>query len=205
MQPLSPAQALVFLEAARGDRLEALYVLAINAGLRQGELLGLRWQDMDLEGGKLQVRQQLTRTKDGLTFTTPKSAKSRRSIKLTSSAVEALRRHRNRQDQERMALDAGLWNDNDLVFPTKIGTPLDVANLTYGSFRPLLERAGLYKIRFHDLRHTCATLLLSKGAHPKIVQEMLGHASIIVTLDTYSHVLPNKQDQAVSAMESALS
>lgn len=118
---------------------------------------------------------------DGLTFTTPNSAKSRRSIKLTRNAVEALRRHRNRQAQERMALDAGLWRDNALMFPTKFGTPLDVADLTYGSFRPLLKRAGPSSIR------------------------MLGHASITVTLDTYSHVLPYMQDQPVSAMESALS
>ena len=98
-----------------------------------------------------------------------------------------------------------MWQNGDLVFTSTVGTPVDVGNLTYKSFRPLLDRGGLPRVRFHDLRHTCATLLLSKGTHPKIVQEMLGHATISQTMDTYSHVLPDMQEKAVSAMESALS
>lgn len=204
IHPLTRDQTRALLGAARGDRLEALYVVAITTGLREGELLGLRWMDVDLENGALAVRQQLTRTKkDGLCFTTPKSPKSRRSVQLTQSTIDILAAHRERQQEERSKVNSQ-WDDAGLVFTSTIGTPVDVGNMTYRSFRPLLERADLPRIRFHDLRHTCATLLLSKGTHPKIVQEMLGHANISETMDTYSHVLPGMQDGAVSAMEDAL-
>ncbi len=178
-------------------------MLAVTTGLREGELLGLRWQDMDLERGKAQVRRQLTRTKDGLSFTSPKRGRTR-SVRLTPSAVAALRAHKASQNEERFEIGS-LWQETGLVFTTKKGTPLDVGNITYGSFRPLLERADLPQIRFHDLRHTAATLFLGKRVHPKIVQEMLGHSTITQTMDTYSHVLPDMQDEAVSAMEDALS
>jgi integrase len=118
--------------------------------------------------------------------------------------VDTLKRHKAAQNGERLRLGS-LWQDTGLVFTSVKGTPLDVANLTYGSFRPLLQQAGLPRIRFHDLRHTCATLLLLRNVNPKIVQEMLGHANIVETMDTYSHVLPSMQETAVSAMESALS
>jgi integrase len=203
IRPLSGDEGRRLLEAARGDRLEALYVLAVHCGLRQGELLGLRWEDVDLETGTLQVRRTLTTTKGGSRFTAPKTAKSRRRIKLTAGAVDALRRHHDRQFEESTRL-AGLWQDYGLVFATTTGTPINPSNLTSRSFKPLLERAGLPDIRFHDLRHTCATLLLSKGVHPKLVQELLGHATIAITLDTYSHVLPGMGDQTANAMESAL-
>jgi integrase len=202
MSPLNPYQARAFLEAARGDRLEALYVLAVTAGLREGELLGLKWDDVNLETGKLQVRRQLTRTKDGLSFTAPKRGRSR-SVRLTGSATAALKAHRAAQNEERLKIGS-LWQETGLVFTTKKGTPLDASNLTYGSFRPLLKRAGLPRIRFHDLRHTAATLLLGRGVHPKIVQEMLGHSTITQTMDTYSHVLPDMQEGAVAAMEDVL-
>ncbi len=205
IRPLDQNQADALLEEVRGDRLGALYRLAVTAGLRQGELLGLRWQDVDLGRGTLCVRQQLTRTKKhGLTFTEPKTKKSRRSVKLTQGTVEALRAHRKRQLKEKLMM-GHLWQDTGLVFTTTAGTPLDVGNLTNHSFRPLLERAGLPKIRFHDLRHTCATLLLRRNVNPKIVQELLGHASISETMDTYSHVLPDMQGEAVAAMEVAFS
>jgi integrase len=200
--PLTSDQACALLNAARGDRLEALYVLAVTAGLRRGELLGLRWQDVDLERGYLQVRQQLVRTKRGLSFTSPKGGKSR-SVKLTRYAIEALRSHRKRQLEAKLRL-SGLWQDADLVFTTGTGTPLDPSRLTERSFRKLLERAGLPHRRLHDLRHTFATILLSRGTHPKVVQEMLGHANISQTLDTYSHVLPDMQSEAVAAMDDVL-
>lgn len=208
MQPLSQEQARALLAAASeaGDRLEALYVLAVSAGLRQGELLGLRWQDVDLgeAGGTLSVRQQLSRSNQyGLRFTEPKSKKSRRSIRLTRTAVEGLQRHKVAQNEERLRIGA-LWHDQDLVFASGTGGPLDVGNLTNRSFRPLLERAGVPRIRFHDLRHTCATLLLTRNVNPKIVQEMLGHANISETMDTYSHVLPGMGDAAAGAMDEAL-
>jgi integrase len=203
MQPLTPEQAKSLLENVREDRLRALYVLAITAGLREGELLGLRWDDVDLERKLLQVRRQLTRTRDGLSFTAPKRDKAR-VVRLTDIAIAALKAHREAQNEER-ARAGSLWEETSLVFTSSIGTPVDVGNLTYRSFRPLLKRTNLPRIRFHDLRHTCATLLLSKGTHPKIVQEMLGHANISMTMDTYSHVLPDMQEKAVSAMDDALS
>jgi integrase len=203
MQPLTPAQAKRLLENVREDRWRALYVLAITAGLREGELLGLRWDDVDLERELLQVRRQLTRTRDGLSFTAPKRGKAR-VVRLTDMAIAALKAHREAQNEER-ARAGSLWEETSLVFTSTIGTPVDVGNLTYRSFRPLLKRTNLPRIRFHDLRHACATLLLSKGTHPKIVQEMLGHANISMTMDTYSHVLPDMQEKAVSAMDDALS
>jgi integrase len=167
-------------------------------------LLGLRWRDVDLvDAGKLAVRRQLTRTKDGLSFTAPKRDKTR-SVRLTWHAIDALKNHRKCQLQQRLVAGP-LWRENDLVFASTVGTPLDVSNLTYHSFRPLLERAGLPRIRFYDLRHTCATILLSRGTHPKIVQEMLGYATITQTMDTYSHVLPDMQDGATTAMQEAFS
>lgn len=165
-----------------GERFEALYVLAVNTGLRSGELLGLRWEDVDLQSGTVRVR----RTVFNGRIEAPKTSKGRRSVRLTRMSVEALRR----------IPKTGQW-----VFCTRTGRPVSVHNLHNRSWKPLLRRAGLPDIRFHDLRHTCATLLLTKGVHPKVVQEMLGHSSISVTLDIYSHVLPTMQEKAVEAME----
>lgn len=203
IRPLSPEQANAFLEAASEDRFEALYVLAITAGLREGELLGLKWEDVDLEAGTLSVRRSLSEARSGRFFQPPKNGTGR-SIRLTARAIDALKRHKASQNQERLKLGT-LWHDGGLVFPSRIGGPMNAKNLIARSFKPLLVRVSLPRtVRFHDLRHTCATLLLGKGVHPKIVQELLGHATIAITLDTYSHVLPNMQGEAVSAMEDAL-
>jgi integrase len=206
VRPLTPEQAKLLLQVAHEaeDRLEALYVLAINTGLRQGELLGLKWDDVDLEDGSLQVRRTLTVTKDGPVFTTPKTTGSRRSVKLTSKAIEALERHLERQLGE-IDRVGSLWSENGLIFASETGDPLDRRAVTTLKFKPLLKHAGLPEVRFHDLRHTCATLLLTRNVNPKIVSEMLGHATIAITLDTYSHVLPNMRDAAAAAMEEALS
>ncbi len=206
MHPLTPEQAKHLLQVVHetGDRLEALCVLAIHTGLRQGELLGLKWDDVDLEGGSLQVRRTLAMTKNGPILTSPKTTGSRRSVKLTSKANRALYGQLERQLGE-IDRVGSLWSENGLIFASETGEPLNRHNLTRRSFKPLLERAGLPQIRFHDLRHTCATLLLTRNVNPKIVSEMLGHSSIAITLDTYSHVLPNMRDQAAAAMEEALS
>src|SRR5829696_1637231 len=209
MHPLTPEEAKLLLQVAHEtrDRLEALYVLAIHTGLRQGELLGLKWNDVDLEDGSLQVRRTLTITKDGPVFTFPKTAGSRRSVKLTSKVIDALKHHLERQLGE-IDRVGSLWNPGDsdgLIFASETGEPLDRRVITKSKFKPLLKRAGLPEISFHDLRHTCATLLLTRNVNPKIVSEMLGHATIAITLDTYSHVLPNMRDQAAAAMEEALS
>jgi integrase len=202
INPLSPEQARTFLKAVRGDRLEALYVLAIHRGLRQGELLGLRWEDVDLEAGTLQVRRTLSWTKSGPVFEPPKNGKGR-SVELTQDALGALRGHLARQLEEIEALGDG-YQDQGLMFPGERGQPMRPYTLT-GKLERILRRVGLPKIRFHDLRHTCATLLLSKSVHPKFVQELLGHATISITLDRYSHVIPSMGDQTRKAMEDVLS
>jgi integrase len=199
MHPLAPEQARRFLEAACGERLEALYVVAVHAGLRPGELLALKWEDVNLDVGTIHVYRALS----GGEFTAPKTAKSRRRIKLTSGAVAVLKRHRKRQLEERMAR-AGLWQEHGLVFPSSVGTPLSHRNVVR-SFKAVLRCAGLpATIRLYDLRHTCATLLLSRNVHPKYVQELLGHASIAQTLDTYSHVLPGMDGGIGDAIDEAL-
>ena len=203
MRPLSPTQARTLLDAARGNRLEALYVLAVTTGMRQGELLGLGWEDVDPEARTVRVRRTLTLAKGGPHLTEPKTPKSRRQIRLTSGAVVALERYQERQEAEGARRGPG-WNAQGLVFCTRRGTPIRRDNLHDKHWKPLLGRAGLPDIRFHDLRHTCATLLLTKGVHPKIVSEMLGHSSFAITLDTYSHVIPGLGDAAANAMEDAL-
>ena len=190
------------------ERLEALFVIAVHCGLREGELLALRWEDADLEAARpaLLVRRTLTRGEDGrgwVAGASTKSGKGRR-VRLTHRAAAALKEHRKRQLEERMRL-CGLWQDLGLVFPTATGSLFNPSNLRNRSFRRIKAHSGVREdLRFHDLRHTCATLLLSQGVNVKVVSEMLGHASITITLNTYSHVLPDMQDTAADAMESAL-
>ena len=199
MQPLAPEQARRFLEAARGERLEALYVVAVHAGLRPGELLAIKWEDVDLDASTLLVHRALSAGE----FISPKTKRSRRRIDLSAGSIAALKRHRKRQLEEHMAR-AGLWQDHGLVFPSSVGTPLSHRNVVR-SFKAVLRRAGLpATIRLYDLRHTCATLLLSRNVHPKYVQELLGYASIAQTLDTYSHVLPGMDGGIGDAIGEAL-
>ena len=200
---LTREQARHFLNTAKGDRLAALYLLAIHTGLRQGELLGLKWHDVDLDRGTLQVRRILSAAKEGPTFTTPKSNKGR-SVRLTTQAVQALRDHRTRQAEEKLKHD-GVWQDHSLVFTTLVGTLLNRHNVFSRSFKPLLRDAGLPDIPFHGLRHSFATLMLAGGEHPKVVQEMMGHSGIRVTMDFYSHVLPDMQREAVDRLGVMLS
>jgi integrase len=205
IRPLTPEQAKMLLDAAHGDRLEALYALAIHTGLRQGELLGLKWEDVDLETGSLHVKRTLTTARGGPRLAAPKTKGSRRRVSLTKGAVDALRAHLARQLEE-IDRAGSLWQENGLVFASETGEPLDRRDITSRQFKPLLKRVKLpEKTRFHDLRHTCATLLLTKNVNPKVVSEMLGHSNIAITLDTYSHVLPNMQDSAARALEEALS
>ena len=201
--PLDREQARTLLESARGDRLEALFTLAVHTGMREGELLGLKWDDVDLERGVLRLRCALVREGSRVTLGDLKTAKSRRQVRLTRAAVESLRAHLGRQLEEIESMGS-LYQPGGLVFATETGTLINASNLRNRSFKPLLKRAGLPDICFHDLRHTCATLLLSQGTHPKLVQELLGHATIAMTLDTYSYFLPSMGDQTVKAMEAAL-
>lgn len=202
--PLDTEQARVLLQAAEGDRFECLHVLSLMCGLRMGEALGLKWSDIDLDAGTLRVHRQLQRMRDGsgLVFSEPKNA-SRRTIDLPQRAIESLKIHRKHQLEEQ--LRAANRRDTDLVFASSKGTPLDAQNIVNRHFKPLLRRVGLPDIRWHDLRHTCATLLLSRGTHPKLVQHLLGHASITMTLDRYSHWIPSMGRHAATAMDEALS
>ncbi len=206
VHPLSREEAKRLLETSSvsKDRLAALYVVALHTGLRQGELLALRWEDLDLEARKLQVRRTVTRDGGKLTVGPTKTNKGQRTVKLTKDAVEALRGHLTRQLEEMDGL-GDYFQENGLVFCTGKGTLINPTNLRKRSFAPLLVRAGLPHMTFHQLRHTAATILLLKNVNPKIVSEMLGHATIAITLDTYSHVLPNMQDSAIEAMEEAFS
>jgi integrase len=205
MHPLSAHEARRLLDAAREDRLEALYVLALHTGMRRGELLGLKWADVDLENATVRVRRTLTRTDNGrrLALGEPKTKKSRRTVRLTQRALEALRSHRARQAKEKLKVGS-LYQDQGLVFAGEGGGFINPSNLRQRSFAPLLQDAGLPQITFHDLRHTCASLLFQKNVHPKFVQELLGHASVAITLDTYSHMLPGMGDETANAIGEVL-
>lgn len=198
---LAREQARALLDAARGARNEALYVAALHTGLRQGELLGLKWSDIDLDAGKLSVRRSLKIAEHGLDFGPPKNNASRRAVKLNKTVTAALRAHRARQNEERMA--ARVWSDADLVFPNRAGDPLNPANLYNRDYKPLLKRAGLEGFTFHALRHTFATALFADGVHPKRVQSLLGHSSITQTMDTYSHLIDDIGGDAVDGLDEA--
>ncbi len=194
---LDAGQVRSLLAAARGDRLEALVVLAVTTGMRQGELLGLQWGDVDLEAGSLAVRRQLVEGPGGRpALGELKTARSRRLVTLPDMAIAALRSHKARLGIAQLR--------TALVFTDSRGGPLRKTNLLRRWFHPLVARAGLGRIRFHDLRHTHATLLLGQGIHPKVVQERLGHASVTLTLDTYSHVTPSLQAEAAARLDAAL-
>ena len=205
IRPLDPEQAGALLRAAASDRLEALYVLAVHTGMREGELLGLKWEDVSLDGEEpvLRLRRALVREAGKVALGELKTPKSRRQVRLTRAAAGALRAHLARQMEE-IERAGPSYRAGGLVFATESGSPINPSNLRNRSFKPLLRRAGLAGICFHDLRHTCATLLLTRNVHPKLVQELLGHATISMTLDTYSHFLPSMGDQTVRAMEAAL-
>lgn len=201
---LSLDQARALLNAAAGERNKALYAVAVHTGLRQGELLGLKWTDVDLEGRRLSVRRALKVTDHGLDFGPPKNKASRRSLPLSKTAVAALKAHRTRQNEERLRL-GDLWQDHDLVFPNRVGKPLDHNNLYYREYKKLLQRAGLGDggFTFHSLRHTFATELFRQRKHPKVVQSLLGHSSITQTTDTYSHLLDDVDDDEVGGLDEA--
>lgn len=203
MAALTPVEVRSLLDASGRERLDALFTVAVTAGLRRGELLALRWSDTDLDHGSIRVMGSLARARGkGLAITNPKTSRSRRRVELTATAVEALRRHKEAQAAERLAAGP-LWRDRDLVFANRQGGFLSVKEI-YASYHRVLDRAGVPRLRFHDLRHTAATLMLSRGMHPKVASEMLGHSSIAITLDLYSHVTETMQREAARAIDSLL-
>jgi integrase len=202
MKVYSPEEVDTLLAVAKGHRLEAMFALAVSTGMREGEIIALKWPDVDLAKGALRVRRGRQRTLKGYIDGNPKTDSGRRTIRLTRTATDALRSHRTRQLQERLRLGEA-WEDRDLVFPSEVGRSLDGPNVLKTYYR-VIKKAGLPRIRFHDLRHTAATLLLLQGVPAKVVSEMLGHANIAITLDLYSHVTPDMQEQAAAAMEDIL-
>ena len=190
------------LDAARGTRLYVPLALAASTGLRRGELLALRRRDVDLEAGSLRVVASLQRVDADLVFLPPKTDRARRTVGLPPAAVTLLRRHRKGQAERRLLLGQA-WADLDLVIERGDGEPLPPDSLSRDWYR-LVRRVGLPGLRLHDLRHAYATALLTAGVHPKVASEALGHSSVAFTMDTYQHLMPTMQEQAVRAIEEAI-
>ena len=204
VQPWSAAEATAFLASVRDHRLAALFTVGVALGLRKGELLALRWTDVDMEDGTLRVSRTVQRLGSGIGLIegSPKSARSRRTVPLPAVCLEALQRHRVQQARDR--LSAGdAWTDCGLVFASAKGTVIEPRNLNR-LFDELSAKAGLRRLRFHDLRHTCASLLLAQGVQPRVVMEILGHSQLSITTDLYSHVMPTALRGAADLLDQAL-
>ena len=199
---LDVAQSRRLLKVSADDRFHALYVLALCLGLRRGELLGLRWCDVDLNEGRLEVIHTLQRVGGKLRLVPPKTEDSARTVPLPSVCVQALRDHRKRQFAERSNA-APEWEEHGLVFPSRRGTPLEPDNLRR-SWEPLRRAAGLDGMRFHDLRHTCVTLLLNLEVPPQVVREIVGHSDIGVTMTIYAHASLDDKRRALGKLGDAL-
>jgi integrase len=188
-----------FLTLAKEDRLYIAFLLAVTTGLRRGEILGLRWRDVDMEAQKASIRKNLVTLRGKSVLQEPKTPGSHRSVTFPAMTIEEIKNHQKIQNREKASAGES-YKDNDLIVATSIGTPIGPRNLLRNFYR-ILEKGNLPKIRFHDLRHTHATLMLQQGEHPKIVSERLGHANTRITMDIYSHVLPNMQQEAVERFE----
>lgn len=203
MSVLNETEVLRLLELVKGSFLHPIVYLAVDSGARAGELLGLRWSDVNLDRQTIRIVRTVQRIpKEGIQFGTPKTAKSRRTLRVSEGTCRVLKAHGESQDDLR-ELQGDAFVDQDLVFAQPHGGPFEPVQISH-AFGKLVRSSDLPQVRFHDLRHTAATLMLSGNIHPKVVSERLGHASIHITLDTYSHVLPNLQDQAATAMERVL-
>lgn len=201
--PLSAEEARKVMAAAQAHRNAARWTVALAVGLRQSEVLGLRWADVDLDKGTLSVQRGLHRvTGRGLVYEEPNADRSRRTLALPEPLVEALRRHRAAQLEERIAAGS-LWEDSDLLFAQANGRPIE-RKTDWRAWKSILRESGVREVRLHDGRHTAATLLLSAGVHPRVVMEVLGHAQMRTTTDTYSHVMPALGRDAAQRMGDAL-
>jgi integrase len=203
-QVIAPEDVGRFLAAAADDPFGIVLTFALATGMRPGEYLGLQWKDLDLQRGVAVVQRAVVWRSGRWYFAEPKTARSRRTVPLPASLTRTLIEHRRRQSAERLAAGPQ-YTAHDLVFATGAGTPLDLRNLSQRHFKAVVRRAGLSEtLRLYDLRHTSATLLLAAGEHPKVVSERLGHATVTLTLDTYSHVLPTMQQGAADRLETLL-
>jgi len=200
---LTPGETSNLLEAARGDPIESLVVVAVSTGLRLGEALGLQWSDVDITRRQLRVNKTLQRVSGlGQILAETKSRRGRRTIFLPVRAAEAFRNEQAHQNDRRIAAGKD-WNPTDFVFTSQTGRPLDQRNVLR-MFRRMLRKARLPRMRFHDLRHSCASLLLAEGVSPRVVMETLGHSRISVTMDTYTHVMPTLMRDAADAIDRSL-
>jgi integrase len=198
------AQLLLITSKAKGDRYATLYQLALTTGMRQGELLGLQWKDINWDKRILRIQRQLSRIPGGkLKYEKPKTRSSVRALSLGEATIIALKEHQMQQFHE--TNQAGTrWQDFDLIFPSSTGTPTNPFNLYYRSFKPLLKDAGLPDIRFHDLRHTAASLMLNNGVSVLAASKRLGHAQPSITLNTYGHLVPGIQEEIASIMDEVI-
>ena len=202
---LSPEQVKTFMEASVVSPFKSLFSLLLASGMRPGEALALKWDDIDFKEKRVTVSKSLTRTKGGgWSLEEPKTDRSRRTIPLPKACIADLREHKRLQSKRILKAKEGKYNDQGFVFAAANGQPMSEINILNRHFKPLLQNAKLPNIRLYDLRHTCATLLLSAGVNPKVVSERLGHASIVLTLDCYSHVLPDMQKEATEKLEGML-
>ncbi len=200
---LSPEETSRLLVAAKNDPLESLVVLAVSTGARMGEALAIKWTDIDLDRRQMRIDKTLQRVAGrGLVLSETKTKRSRRTVILPVIAAEALRRRRVEQREQRRGTGHE-WHDEGFVFTSATGRPLDSRNVQRG-FRRIVRKAKLPRMRFHDLRHSCASLLLAQGVAPRVVMETLGHSRISVTMDTYTHVMPALQREAADAIDRSL-
>lgn len=205
MKALTREECIRFIEALEGERLAAMFSFALATGMRPEEYLALKWKDIDLEAGYVMIRRALVwhREGGGWEFDEPKTNRSKRKVPLPESVIKEIRHHRIRQHEERLKCGSR-WKDFDLIFASSIGTPLNMPNVRR-AFKRVTRSANISSnVRLYDLRHTMATLLLQANVNAKIVSERLGHASIVLTLDTYSHVLPDMQEEAAEKLEGIL-
>jgi integrase len=199
VEPFAVAQISRLLGAFEGERLGALYLLALSHGLRQGEALGLKWEDVDLKAKTLRVRHALQWVEGKPQLVETKTKQSKRQVALTDRVLTSLRTHRQVQLEDRLRA-GGAWEEHGLVFSTQRGRPLDGTNVLR-DFKRMLKKAALPGRRFHDLRHTTASLLMHQNVHPRVVMDLLGHSEFRVTMDLYSHVGPVLQRGAAEQMD----
>jgi integrase len=193
------AQLRRFLELIRGEPFETALMLAATTGMRRGEVLGLRWRDVDFDNRSLSVTQTITTAKNHIVVSAPKTPTTRRNLPLDAHTLAGLRAHRLRQAEQRRQAGASWAADHDLVFPDETGQPLHPDRLRT-AFERVVRRSDLPAIRLHDVRHSYATLALKTGVHPKVVSERLGHATVAITLDLYSHVTPGIDADAANVV-----